>query len=282
MAMAVRHGSSMLLFDCGEGTQRQFMRSKFSFMKLDRIFITHLHGDHFLGVLGLVQSMNFSGRERGLELYGPKGIGDVAEQAISLGHFEMGFPLYWRELSAGDQVDGPGYVVKAIRAQHITHSLSYILEEEERTGRFDAIKARDLGIPEGPMFSRLQSGRSVEVEGAIITPDMVMGPPRKGIKLAYSGDTLPNMEFIKAAKGCDAMVHEATTDSSLEEKANSYSHSTARQAADVARSSGAARLFLVHISGRYEDASPLLNEARKVFPESYLPNDLEVFEIKGR
>jgi len=280
MALALRNGQHMLLFDCGEGTQRQFMRSRFSFMKLDRIFITHLHGDHFLGVLGLVQSMNFSGRERPLELYGPKGIGAVAEQAISLGHYELGFPLYWKELRPGESVDGPDYSVKAVAVSHLAHSLAYVYEERHRAGRFDANKARELGVPEGPLFARLQDGAEIEVEGRVITPAMVMGPPRRGLKVAYSGDTVPDQRFITAADGSDAMVHEATTDSSLEEKANLYMHSTAKQAAEAALQAHAKKLFLVHISGRYDDAAPLLEEAKKVFLESYLPNDLDVFEIK--
>ncbi|OPY31839.1 MAG: Ribonuclease Z [Methanomassiliicoccales archaeon PtaU1.Bin124] len=280
MALALRNGQHMLLFDCGEGTQRQFMRSRFSFMRLDRVFITHMHGDHFLGVLGLVQSMNFSGRERPLELFGPKGIEDVARQSVMLGHFELCFPLYWRELVPGDVVHGDGYSVTAVPTSHLPHSLGYVYEEDERPGRFDPQKAKEMGVPEGPMFSRLQDGRPVVVEGRTITPDQVMGPPRKGMKMAYSGDTLPDKRFIQAAKGSDAMVHEATTDSSLQEKANQYMHSTARQAAEAASQAEARRLFLVHISGRYEDTSSLLNEAREVFPESYLPNDLDLVEIK--
>jgi ribonuclease Z len=280
MALALRNGQHMLLFDCGEGTQRQFMRSRFSFMKLDRIFITHLHGDHFLGVLGLVQSMNFSGRERPLELYGPKGIGEVAQQSMLLGHFQLAFPLFWRELKAGDEVEGDDYIVRAVPASHLAHSIGYVYEEKERPGRFDPQKAKLLQVPEGPMFARLQAGKAIEVEGRTITPEMVMGPVRKGLKMAYSGDTLPDQRFIKAAHGCDVLVHEATTDSSLQEKANQYMHSTAKQAAEAAIAAQAKKLFLVHISGRYDDATPLLDEARELFPESYLPNDLDVVEIK--
>jgi ribonuclease Z len=279
-AVAIRRGSEMLLFDCGEGTQRQFMRSAFSFMKLERIFISHLHGDHFLGLFGLVQSMNFSGRERPLEIFGPKGIGDVVQACIMTGHFELKFPIYWRELGPGDEVRGKDYHVLSIAALHMAHSLSFVFQEDERKGRFDMQRAIDLGVPPGPLFSQLQSGHDVNVGGVTITSDMVIGPPRPGLKIAYSGDTLPNERFALAAHGCDLMIHEATTESSIEAKANEYGHSTAAQAARIALSANARSLYMMHISGRYDDPTPLLDEAREIFLESYLPNDLDLIEVK--
>lgn len=279
-AVAIRLGPEMFLFDCGEGTQRQFMRSTFSFMKIDRIFISHLHGDHFLGLFGLVQSMNFSNRERPLEIFGPKGIGDVVHTCITTGHFELKFPIYWRELAPGDEVRGKDHVILSVAALHMAHSLSFVLKEDERKGRFDMQKAIDLGVPPGPLFSRLQSGGDVVVKGVTITSEMVLGPPRSGLKIAYSGDTLPNEKFALAAIDCDLMIHEATTDSSLEAKANEYKHSTAAQAARIALLAKARSLYLTHISGRYDDPAPLLAEAREIFPESHLPNDLDTVEIK--
>lgn len=280
LAVAIRHGSEMLLFDCGEGTQRQFMRSVFSFMKLDRIFISHLHGDHFLGLFGLVQSMNFSGRERPLEIFGPKGIGEVVHACIMTGQFELKFPIYWRELGPGDEVRGKDYSVISVAAVHMAFSLSFVFKEDDRTGRFDKQRAIELGVPPGPLFSQLQSGRDVIVGGETITPEMVLGPLRPGLKIAYSGDTLPNESFAQAAQDCDLMIHEATTESSLEAKANEYGHSTAAQAARVASLANARMLYMVHISGRYDDPAPLLDEARRTFPNSFLPNDLDTVEIK--
>ncbi|HSV42291.1 MAG TPA: ribonuclease Z [Methanomassiliicoccales archaeon] len=280
MAIAIRHMAEMLLLDCGEGTQRQFMRSEFSYMKLDRVFISHLHGDHFLGLPGLVQSMNFSGRERPLEIYGPRGIGDVVTTVTTLGHFELGFPIFWRELVPGDVVECPGYDVRAVGAQHISNSLGYVFKEHPRRGRFDRAKAEMLGVQVGPMFSTLQEGGTVEVDGRKVSPEMVLGPSRPGLIVAYSGDSLPTDEFVDAARGCDIMIHEATVESSLEEKAAIYGHSTAAQAAQVALRAGAKKLFLVHISGRYDDAGPLLEEAKAIFRESYLPEDLALIEVK--
>ncbi|QLH74107.1 MAG: ribonuclease Z [Methanomassiliicoccales archaeon] len=281
-AMAVRTGQEMVLFDCGEGTQRQFMRSSFSFMKIDKIFITHLHGDHFLGLLGLVQSMNFSGRAQPLEIYGPKGIKDVIEATIMLGSYDLAFDIFWRELRPKDEVEGEGYKVAAVEALHIPNSLSYILKEDERMGRFDPIKAKELGVNEGPAFSRLQKGGSIILDDRIISPEDVIGPARPGLKLAYSGDTLPNDMFVKAAMKCDVMVHEATTDSELKDKANRYRHSTARQAAEVAVKAEAISLYLVHVSGRYSDTSSLLREAKEVFPNTFLPNDLDIVKVHQR
>jgi ribonuclease Z len=280
-AVAVRTGQDMVLFDCGEGTQRQFMRSAFSFMKIEKIFISHLHGDHFLGLMGLVQSMNFSGRDRPLEIFGPRGIAEIVEATITLGKFELAFDIFWRELKDGDVVEGDGYSVSAVEALHILSSLSYVLEEDKRNGRFDSDAAKRLGVKEGPDFSRLQRGKEVMVGGRSVSPEDVMGPPRPGLKMAYSGDTLPNARFAELAKGCDVMVHESTTDSSLTEKANQYGHSTAAQAAEIASKAAAKALYLVHISGRYSDGAPLLEEAKKVFGNSFLPDDLTLVKVQS-
>ncbi|MCE5296378.1 MAG: ribonuclease Z [Euryarchaeota archaeon] len=278
-AVAIRTAQDMLLFDCGEGTQRQFMLSAFSFMKLEKIFISHLHGDHFLGLMGLVQSMNFSGRDRPLEIFGPRGIAEIVHATITLGRFELAFDIFWRELKDGEVVEGDGYSVKAVEALHIPNSLSFILEEDGRKGRFDPETARKLGVKEGPDFSRLQRGMDVIVGDRKVSPKDVMGPPRPGLKLAYSGDTLPNERFAEHAKGCDVMIHESTTDSSLAKKANDYGHSTAAQAAEIALKAEAKALYLVHISGRYSDATPLLEEAKRTFVNSFLPDDLELVKV---
>ena len=281
MAIAVREGAEMLLFDCGEGTQRQFMRSIFSYMKVDKVFLSHLHGDHFLGLPGLIQSMNFSGRERPLEVYGPRGVEDMVSSILVLGYFDMGFDVYVRELHPGDMVEGEGYSVKAVEVDHIAHSLGYVLQGSERPGRFLLERAKVLGSHEGPDFSRLQRGEPVTVAGRKISPTEVLGPARPGTKMVYSGDTLPSAVLEEAAQDCDVLIHEATVESSLEEKAQLYGHSSARQAAQIAKRVHAKHLFLVHCSGRYEDATPLLREAQEIFSASYLPNDLDLFELSS-
>ena len=264
-AIAVKRGPEVLLFDCGEGTQRQFMASPLSFMQVNRIFLTHFHGDHFLGLPGLFQSMNFFGRESPLEVYGPSGCEDLVRQILSLGHFKAGYPVRPRDLASGDAVDGGEYNVTAIEAVHTVPALSYVLEEKERAGRFDLAKAKALGIPPGPLYSRLQEGQAVTVGDKTFTPDQVLGPPRRGRKIVYTGDSMPHPGLVAAARGADVLIHDATSDAALEEKANRYGHSSSRQAAQVAKEAGIGQLVLTHMSPRYEDPAPLLNDAKAVF-----------------
>ena len=281
-AMAVKRGPEVILFDCGEGTQRQFMQSKLSFMQVTKVFITHFHGDHFLGLPGLIQSMNMYDRERPMHIFGPAGMKQLAHTLVTLGHFTPGFAIGVTEMAGGSSIDFGDYAVSALDAEHAVPALSYCLEEKMRPGRFDKPRALELGIPEGPFFGRLQDGETIEVGGKIITPEMVMGPPRRGRKLVYSGDTLAHAKLADFAKDCDVLVHDATADSTMEEKANKYGHSTARQAAALAKQCGAKVLFLTHFSPRYEDAAPMLAEAKAVFENSMLADDFLEHEIKYR
>jgi ribonuclease Z len=278
-AIAVQIGSDILLFDCGEGTQRQFMLSSASFMKVTNIFITHLHGDHFLGLPAMVQSMSFSGRTRPLYVHGPEGMEDAMRSMLELGYFTPGFHVLTRELEERDVVEFPGFKVQAIAADHTVPAFAYVLEEDPRSGKFILQKAKSLGIPEGPLFSRLQNGDSVEVGGRRITPDMVLGPKRRGRKLLISGDTRPSQEIIDAGKNADLMVHEATLHSSLQQEASEYGHSTAADAAEVAKKAEVKLLCLYHFSNRYEDAKVLLEEAKAIFPNTILAEDLASLQV---
>lgn len=276
-ATALRRGGEVVLFDCGEGTQRQLMMSSASFMKIDHIFITHLHGDHFLGLPGLIQSMNFYGREGSLCVHGPEGMIDTLGRALSLGFFDMNFEVFAQDLGDGDTVQCNGYSVQAINALHTVPALSYVLTEEMRPGRFMPEKAKALGVKEGPGFAALQRGEVLLVDGHEVRPEEVMGPPRPGMKVAFSGDTRLNPRFASAAQGCDAMVHEATVLSELVEKAMQYGHSSAAMAAECAAQAKARLLFLNHISGRYEDATPLREEAEAIFRPVHIPKDLDEY-----
>jgi len=280
VSIALRLGPEVLMFDCGEGTQRQLMASSVSFMKITSIFITHLHGDHFLGLPGLIQSMNFYGRETPLRVYGPKGTQEMVGSVLRLGIFDRKYEVEGRDLRPGDVVDGDGYQVRAFRANHTTPALGYVFQEDDRPGRFDPEKAKALGVREGPSFSRLVEGGSVKVGSSKITPDMVMGPPRKGLRLVYSGDTAPCAEVVSACAGADVLIHEATVTSDLEAKAREFGHSTARDAALLARDSRAGTLYLVHISGRYDEADALLEEARGIFENTIIPNDLDSYILR--
>ena len=278
-AVALKRGPEVILFDCGEGTQRQFMLSPMSFMQVGRIFVTHFHGDHFLGIPGLVQSMTMSDRQGPLEMYGPRGMKDLVHQLLTLGYFKPGFEVPVRELSGGDVVDFGEYVVRALDAQHTVPALSYALEEKGRPGRFDLEKAKALGIPEGPLYRRLQAGEAVTVGGKTFTADQVLGAPRRGRKIVYTGDTMPTEALVAFARGADVLIHDATAESSLEEKANRYGHSTARQAALVAKDAGVGRLVLTHVSPRYEDSAPILADATPVFPNTILAEDFAQVEV---
>jgi ribonuclease Z len=278
-ATAVRAGPEILLFDCGEGTQRQLMSSTVSFMKITRIFITHLHGDHFLGLPGLIQSMNFAGRLEPLEIYGPEGTTSTIDTILNLGYFQAGFAVTGHDISDQDVVQGKGYEVKAVRTDHSIPSFGFVFSEDVRPGRFNRARALELGVPEGPSFSRLQSGSSVTVDGRTISPEMVMGDPRPGLKVAFSGDTRPSEHFMESVLGCDLLVHEATADASLQDKAKEFGHSTARDAATIASLAGVKALYLNHFSGRYDDVGLLVDEARDIFPNTYASEDLMVVQI---
>ena len=278
-AIAVHVGPDVLLFDCGEGTQRQFMLSSASFMKVSNIFITHLHGDHFLGLPAMIQSMSFSGRTRPLYVHGPEGMEEAVRSMLALGYFTPGFHVMTRELEEGDEVELPGFKVVPVEADHTVPAFAYVIQEDPRPGKFNLEKAKELGVPEGPMFSRLQGGEAVEVKGRIVTPDQVLGPRRRGRKVLISGDTRPSDNIIEAARGADLIVHEATLHSSLGQEAAEYGHSTAAGAAEVAKKAEAKLLCLYHFSNRYEDAQELLDEARAIFPNTILAEDFASLQV---
>lgn len=258
------------------------MISPLSFMKVKSIFITHFHGDHFLGLPGLIQSMNFSGREEDLFIFGPAGMVDITATIATLGEFQPSFNICARDIEAGERVDLGRCTVTAIHSDHTVPALSYVLEEPPRRGRFRVDRARELGVPRGPLFSQLQAGKSVTVRGREISPEEVMGPPRPGRKVVYSGDTRPTEALIEAARGAEVLVHEATLDSTLSEGAWEYGHSTARDAAEVAKAAEVGTLILTHISNRYDDAAVLEAEAREIFPNTVVAHDLMTFTVRVR
>ncbi len=269
----------VLLLDCGEGTQRQLLYTSVSFMKIDRILVTHLHGDHILGIPGLIQSMALAGRERPLEILGPSGISEAVDMFLSIGEFSRSFDVRVRTMTGGESLDTGRYVITAAEAEHTVPALAYSVEEKERPGQFDREKAISMGVPEGPLFGRLQRGEAVEVNGRTIHPSDVLGLPRRGRKVVYSGDTLPCEAVLRLAHGADVLIHEATFSDELRDKAAEFGHSTALQAAEIAHKAGVKRLFLTHISPRYDDPSALLEEAKSVFEETYMAEDFTEFPV---
>ncbi|HEX6307770.1 MAG TPA: ribonuclease Z [Longimicrobiales bacterium] len=272
-ALMVQREGESLMFDCGEGTQRQMMRFGTGFT-VDDIFFTHLHADHFLGVIGLVRTMGLQGREKAIRLWSPEGGAKILHAAVHLGMERVAFPVELLELSPGDRVERTDFDILAYEADHGPRSLGYALVEHERLGRFDPEKARALGVPEGPLFGRLHRGESVEVDGRTITAGELVGPPRPGRRIVYSGDTRPCSETLAIARAADLLIHDATFTHDEVVRARETYHSTAREAADLAKRAGALRLALTHVSARYaDDPRPLEREARDVFRSSVVAYD---------
>lgn len=280
--IAVQREGELMLFDCGEGTQRQMMRYGTGFA-VQTIFVTHVHADHFLGITGLLRTMGLQGRSDPLMIYGPRGSGKVLRAAVSLGSERTVFPCEIRELSDGDTVDGDDYRVEAFDVNHGVAAVGYALVENPRLGRFDVERARALGVPEGPLFGRLHRGEPVEVGGQVVSPEEIVGPPRPGRLLVYTGDTTPHRTTVERAQGADVLIHEATFGSDEADRARETFHSTAADAATVARDAGVERLLLTHLSARYSDQpDPLEEQAQAVFPASRVAYDGLVLEIAYR
>jgi ribonuclease Z len=270
----IREGETML-FDCGEGTQRQMMRYGISFV-LEDIFFTHLHADHVIGVIGLMRTMALQGRVEPLRLWGPRGSSRHLRRASEFGVERVGFRVDVIEVQAGETIKRNGYVIEPFAAEHGGGpSLGFALVEEERRGRFNPDLARELGIPEGPLWGRLHRGETVTLpDGRAVDPDVLVGPRRSGRKVAISGDTRPAESVVEASRGADLLVHEATFADEEADRASETGHSTAREAARVAARAGVQQLVLTHFSARYSrDASVLLSEAREEFETVVLARD---------
>jgi ribonuclease Z len=281
-AVAVQREGEHFLFDCGEGTQRQMMRFGTGFT-LDDIFITHVHADHYLGVIGLLRTLGLQGREEAMRVWTPKGTRGVLEDAIHLGVERVPFPIAVNELEPDEKVARDGFDIVAFATRHGIRSLGYALAEHRRLGRFDPDKARALGLAEGPEFGRLHRGETVEVEGRTIEPGDVVGPARPGRTVVYTGDTRPAPATERVARDADLLIHDATFDDEEVDRAGATGHSTARQAARLAREAGVHRLVLTHVSSRYSDNPRRLErEAREEFSASIVAFDGLSLELPYR
>ncbi|RLI79300.1 ribonuclease Z [Archaeoglobales archaeon] len=278
-AILIQFGGERILFDCGEGTQRQMMISRVGFRNLNNIFITHLHTDHFIGCFGLIETMSLNERKNKLTFYSPNA--KFLESLFKVfGYHYLDFPIEVVELRNGDVVEFKNFKVIAFKTDHIIPSLGYALVENERRGKFNRKRAEELGIPPGPLYAKLVRGESVEVGGKIITPDMVIGKPRRGRKIVYTGDTRPCSRTVEMARDADVLIHDASFTTDLIEWAMESKHSTAREAAELAKKANAKMLILTHISARYsKDTSPLLNEAKEIFENTVVAEDFMSFEV---
>jgi ribonuclease Z len=279
-ALAVAREGETLLFDCGEGTQRQMMRYGVSFA-FREIFFTHYHADHMLGVTGLMRTMGLQDRTLPVTLYGPRGAERVLGAAISLGIERNRFPIEIREVAPGDRLARQEYDIVVFPTDHRADTVGYALAEHTRLGRFNPERARELGVPEGPLWGKLHKGETVELpDGRRVGAEDLVGKPRRGRTVVYTGDTRPSPCVVEAARGADLLIHDSTFGEEERARAEETGHSTAAQAAEVAREAGARRLVLTHISPRYtRDAPELLAEAKAVFPESVVARDGLTLEV---
>ncbi|MFC7071871.1 ribonuclease Z [Halovenus rubra] len=250
--LLVEREGDRLLFDCGEGTQRQMMRYGTGF-DIEHIFLTHMHGDHIFGLPGLTQTWDFQDREKPLAIHAPTGTRSRVEQLLSATGQSPSYPIRVTQVSAGDVVlDCEEYEVRAIQNNHRTNAVGYALVEDDRKGEFDREKAeKELGIPPGPKYSKLHDGTAIEHDGRTIQPEEVVGSPRTGRRLVYTGDTRPTDGIVDASTDADLLVHDGTFGKEHRERALNTAHSTAREAAQVADDAGVKRLALTHISTRY-------------------------------
>jgi ribonuclease Z len=269
-----------MLFDCGEGTQLQLLRTDLRLSRLRYVFITHMHGDHVLGLPGLLGTLNLSRHDRRVDVFGPPGIARYLRDVFRATHFRPIFPLETHEVEAGTVFATDEIAVEARRLNHRVLAFGYAVQERPRPGRFRLEDARSLGIPPGPLYGRLQRGEAVVLDdGRRIEPSAVVDPPRRGLRCAYCTDTGPSENALTPATGADLLIHEATYTRDMEGEAEERGHSTAAGAAAVARDAGARHLLITHFSPRYDDPSPLLAEAREIFPDTTAARDLMEIEI---
>ncbi|WP_128477104.1 ribonuclease Z [Halorussus pelagicus] len=281
-SVLVNREGDRMLFDAGEGTQRQMMRFGTGFT-ISEIFVSHLHGDHVLGLPGLVQTLDFNDREEALTVYTPAGTEDDIDALIHAAGNRPSFPVHVYGVGPDEAaVRRDDYEVRTFRTDHNTNSLGYALIEDERKGRFNREKAEELGVPVGPKFSKLHEGNAVELEdGTVVEPEQVVGDSRPGRRFVYTGDTRPSSTVAEIAEDADLLIHDATFAEDRAERAADTAHSTARQAGEIASRANAERLALTHISSRYAgDVSAHLEEAREAFDgETFVPDDGERLDV---
>ena len=276
-------GGELLLFDTGEGMQRNFIRAGLGMNRKMKIFITHMHADHCLGLLGLLQTMDLQGREKCVDIYGEPRVEEFLRENMRIINFRLTFDFTVRKIEKdGVIVRERDYQVSCCEALHSVPSLAYCVEEFDRPGIFNVMEARNLGIPEGNLYSKLQQGQDIDYQGKLIRASHIVGPPRKGRKIGISGDTRPTDKLAKFFRECDVLVFESTYSHDKLEKAIENGHSTAAEAAMIAKESKVNKLILTHFSARYDDTFQLVNEAKLIHDNVEAAEDLKVFKISYR
>ena len=271
--------NEVLMFDAGEGAQVAYLKAGLPWNKKMKIFVTHLHGDHCLGILGLLQTMSMQKRTESLEIYGPAGIEEFITANIKVLNFGLPFPVFITIVEEGDVVNEKKYRISCCEAQHGIPAFSYCFEENEKSGVFYPEKAKELGIPEGKMWQELQNGNSVEVNGVKIDSSQVTGDKRPGKKIGISGDTRPTEKLQNFFTNSDYLSFDCTFSFDLKDRAIETNHGTAKEAAELAKNANVKNLILTHFSARYSDESVLLDEAKQIHESVIAAKDLLEIEI---
>ncbi len=277
-ATLIRRGGDRLLVDCGEGTQRQLLRSDVGLVDLEHVFLTHLHADHVLGLPGMLKTFGLRGREVPITVYGPRGTRALLG-ALGVVVGRVAYPLEVVELGPGESVALRDYRIETFAVAHGTTAVGYALREDERPGRFDVAAADALGVPGGPLRGALQRGEAVSLpDGRVVRPEEVLGGARRGRTVVITGDTAPAASVVEAAAGADVLVHEATFLADERARAKETGHSTAGEAALVAKEADVGLLALTHLSARYPP-SDVAEEARQLFPRTVVPRDFDLLVV---
>lgn len=272
--------AEILMFDAGEGAQLSYLKSGLGWNKKMKIFVTHLHGDHCIGILGLLQTMTMQNRTEPLEIYGPEGIEEFIAANIKVLNFGLSFPVMITSIEEEKVVDEKTYSVFSCKADHSVPAYSYLFEEKDKPGRFNTEKAKQLGIPEGKLWNQLQNGHEIKVGDKTVKPSEVLGEKRPGKKIGISGDTRPTKELEEFFKNCNYLSFDSTFLDELKDKAIETHHSTAKEAATLAKNANVENLILTHFSARYKDESVLVDEAKTIHGSVIGAKDLLEIEIK--
>lgn len=270
----------ILMFDAGEGAQIAFSKSKLGWNKKIKIFVTHLHGDHCVGILGLLQTMSLQNRTESVDIYGPTGIEEFIAANLKILNFGLTFPVRITRIKEGIVFEDSSYSIHVCEAEHSIPAYSYLFTEKDKPGKFYPQKAKELGIPEGKLWHELQNDTKIKVGEKTIKPSDVMGEKRRGKKIGISGDTRPTRKLEEFFKDCDYMTFDSTYSDTLRDKAKENYHSTAKEAAELAKRARVSNLILTHFSARYEDAEELVNEAKTIHDSVIAAKDLLEINIK--
>ena len=278
--ICLERDGEILMFDAGEGAQISYLKSGLGWNKKMKIMVTHLHGDHCIGILGLLQTMTLQNRTEPMEIFGPEGIEEFIAANIKVLNFGLSFPVMITSVKKGIVDEAKTYTVKACEAEHSVKAYSYLFEENEKPGRFFPEKAKELGVPEGELWHKLQLGQDVQVGDKTVRSSEVLGEKRPGKKIGISGDTRPTKKLEEFFKNCDYLSFDSTFSHALEDKAVETHHSTAKEAAELAKNANVSNLILTHFSARYNDESVLLDEAKTIHDNVTAAKDLLEIEIK--